>query len=629
MTKLSKITRSGVIAMVLAVTMLLSSCVTKSNEGNILTQKDTDPGKTTISILVKYAFSINSFEKAVEEKFPEINIVQVGNFSKNIGTTEYAARLEHDDLTDIVMTWPLDIGKEYWKDRLLDLSGMDFTSKYNISMLNTISTDGELYYLPGPAQVRGIVYNKTLFKEKGWELPNNYDEFIELCQTIEKDGIRSLQLGFADSEVLDTAFVGYNYGDCFGSPQDMKWLRDYNNGTGRFADQFGTALDQFQSMIDAGIWKKSDLNVNYSKREEMFFNRECAMIEDSSLLLKLGFDQTGTTDEFALMPFFNQGSDNDWARLYMVCYIGLNKHLPEPANKDKMELVMKLMDYISTVEGQDALAADTGAMYSSLVGSTAPDVPEINALLPALNRGRNAIFPTLKNAQGALREGLAGLLNGTLTKEEVAKMVDTQNLTPVESTPPKILAQATEDFTMIETGSYIADALRTWGNTDIALFLDNGKDGRYNGKGINGRFYAGDVTTADIDRIMPDLKADDKGNLWKATISGADLIETLENSVNIANNQTGWFYYFSGLKMEFNPVAQPGTRVKKVTLADGTAIDPARNYTIVITEGSVDEKYLQGCEKTDIASYNLITDTISSAKTISPSKDKRFLIASK
>lgn len=73
-----------------------------------------------------------------------------------------------------------------------------------------------------------------------------------------------------------------------------------------------------------------------------------------------GYALTGSTDQFALMPFFSPGTPCDWDRLYMVCYIGLNKHLGEPQNKKKYDPVMQLMDYISTPEGQLALAADTG-----------------------------------------------------------------------------------------------------------------------------------------------------------------------------------------------------------------------------------------------------------------------------
>lgn len=619
---------TAIFIITLSLLLFLTGCSASDTDKSedVLTQKAASKGKTQITVLVKYAFTINEFEKAVEKQFPDIDLVQVGNYTRNMGTEEYAARLEHDDIPDIVMTWPLDVGREYWSDRLLDLSGMEFSSRYNTSMLNDISTDGKLYYLPGPAQVRGIVYNKTLFKEKGWEVPKDYEGFLELCKTIEASGIRSIQLGFQNQEVLDTAFVGYNFGNYFSRPQDLEWMDNYNQGIGSFGEQFGGALDVFQQMTDAGVWKASDLEIDYSEREKMLFTRQCAMVEDSSLMAKMGYSQTGTSDEYALMPFFNPGSNNDWARLYMVCYIGLNKHLAEPENKDKYDLVMEIMNYISTVEGQKMLSADTGAMYSSLIDATPPDVPEIEALIPALNQGRYAVFPTLGNAQGALREGLAGMLKGTLTKEDVIRMADEQNLFPPVTESPKLLGEASESFSLTDTGNFVADAMRTWGDCELALYLDNGKDGNYNGKGISGRIYAGDITTSDIDRIMPDLKANDSGALWKASISGEDLLAVLENSVSVENNQTGWFYYFSGLKMEFDPTAEPGNRVKKITASDGSAIDPARNYTIVVTEGSVPEEYLQNCSKTDSLSYDIVTRAVESAGTISPAKDGRFVL---
>lgn len=619
---------TAIFIITLTLLLFLTGCSASDTDKSedVLTQKAASKGKTQITVLVKYAFTINEFEKAVEKQFPDIDLVQVGNYTRNMGTEEYAARLEHDDIPDIVMTWPLDVGREYWSDRLLDLSGMEFSSRYNTSMLNDISTDGKLYYLPGPAQVRGIVYNKTLFKEKGWEVPKDYEGFLELCKTIEASGIRSIQLGFQNQEVLDTAFVGYNFGNYFSRPQDLEWMDNYNQGIGSFGEQFGGALDVFQQMTDAGVWKASDLEIDYSEREKMLFTRQCAMVEDSSLMAKMGYSQTGTSDEFALMPFFNPGSNNDWARLYMVCYIGLNKHLAEPENKDKYDLVMEIMNYISTVEGQKMLSADTGAMYSSLIDATPPDVPEIEALIPALNQGRYAVFPTLGNAQGALREGLAGMLKGTLTKEDVIRMADEQNLFPPVTESPKLLGEASESFSLTDTGNFVADAMRTWGDCELALYLDNGKDGNYNGKGISGRIYAGDITTSDIDRIMPDLKANDSGALWKASISGEDLLAVLENSVSVENNQTGWFYYFSGLKMEFDPTAEPGNRVKKITASDGSAIDPARNYTIVVTEGSVPEEYLQNCSKTDSLSYDIVTRAVESAGTTSPAKDGRFVL---
>lgn len=247
-------------------------------------------------------------------------------------------------------------------------------------------------------------------------------------------------------------------------------------------------------MLDTGVWKKSDLSLTYAERETMLFNRQCAMVEDSVLMARRGYALTGSTDQFALMPFFSPGTPCDWARLYMVCYIGLNKHLGEPQNKKKYDPVMQLMDYISTPEGQLALAADTGAMYSSVKKVPAPDIPEIADMLPALSHGRYAIFPEPKNAQDALRESLAGMLAGALTQDDVIRMVDHQNKNPL---PPKactVIGEATADFTLIETGNFLTDAMRAKAGADVALFLDNGK-------GVSARFRP--QTTNDVSGPSP------------------------------------------------------------------------------------------------------------------------------
>lgn len=605
----------------------LNACSTENTAkaaAEVVTQKVVPQEKTPITILVKYAFTINGFEKAVEDKFPNIDIIQVGNYTKDMGIAEYERRLEHDDLTDIVMTWPLNVGNEYWDERLVDLSGFDFTSRYNLSMLNSISDDGTLYYLPGPSQVRGIVYNKTLFMEKGWPVPKNYDEFITLCQTIEASGIKALQLGFENEEVLDTAFIGYNYADYFSKPQDSQWLADYNKGIGSFGDHFSSALDTFQNMADAGVFQASDLDVDYAKRETMLFTRQCAMTEDSVLMARMGYQKTGTTDEFALMPFFNPSTDSDWARLYMVCFIGMNKHLTEPDNKEKLELVLQIMDYISTPEGQAALSADTGAMYSSLMNVSPPNISEIQDLIPALDHGRYAIFPELTNAQSALRTGLAGMLKGTLSKEDVIRIVDQQNLAPPAEILPEVFGTATDNFTLTDTGNFVTDAMRTFSGCDFALFFDNGKDGKYNGKGISGSIYQGDITETDINCILPDMKQGEAGTLLKVTMTGENLLNTLEYSLPVDNSKTGWFYYFSGLKMEFAPTREPGTRIRKITASDGTPIDDARTYTIAVMDHTVPEEFILEKAETGVTIFDVLKANLMEHGSISPSTDKRF-----
>ncbi|MEG1753127.1 MAG: 5'-nucleotidase, partial [Christensenella sp.] len=189
-----------------------------------------------------------------------------------------------------------------------------------------------------------------------------------------------------------------------------------------------------------------------------------------------------------------------------------------------------------------------------------------------------------------------------------------------------VLGTADADFSIMETGNFLTDAMAKQSGCEIALFLDNGKDGLYNGKGLCSTLYKGDVTMVDIQRLMPDTKRGEASELQKITMSGEDLQNALEYSVEVDNDIGGWFYYFSGLRMEYAPAAEPGKRIHKITDTNGDKIVPDKIYTVAIMDGSVDEKYIQTIEDTHIKISDLLSDTIKEAKNISPSGDGRFTV---
>ena len=59
-------------------------------------------------------------------------------------------------------------------DKMIDLSGYDFTDNYVESRLQDISDDGAIYMLPSAYSCIGITYNKTLLEKHGWKLPKSF-----------------------------------------------------------------------------------------------------------------------------------------------------------------------------------------------------------------------------------------------------------------------------------------------------------------------------------------------------------------------------------------------------------------------------------------------------------------------
>lgn len=608
--KKAKFTKTLVMVLLL---FLFCACSAKS-PGDILTQEQTEAGKIQLTISPKYAVDLNDFEEAVEMRFSNLDLIQVGNYTSNY-SDEYAQRLANDDLTDIIVTWPLDKAAQDCGDRLIDLSGLEFTSNYMISMLNDIAQDGKLYYLPGPTQIRGIVLNKTLFKENGWKIPTNFEEFVTVCREIEASGIRSLQLSFWNHEVLLYAFEGFAYSESFSSPRAIEAVQNYNQGEGSLQDFALPAFDVYERLIAEGIFKPEDLDIRYPMREKMFFQRECAMMNEAFAINPKKMEKANFTDELAFIPFFCPGKENSWGHIIPYQYIGLNGNLQKRGNEEKLELALQIMDFISTPEGQAALGNYSNTMFSSLIDNDSEVSADLIYMRETIENGRCVTFPTFENSDEALYQALAAMLRGEINRDEAIALVDAANQNPIQPEEASVIGVATETFSLTETGNYVTDVLRKRADTDFALFLDNGKDGTYNARGISAKFYKGDILESDVTlRVLPVLQHGETGYLNIAVMTGANLINALEYTLDDGD----WFYYCSGLQMNYDPTAEPGSRIKKITDSQGQGIQPEKQYTVAIMEGSVDDDYITSLETTEILIKDLIISDIQEKGTITP-----------
>ena len=54
-----------------------------------------------------------------------------------------------------------------------------------------VPMDG-IYGVPYIANAAGMLYNKDMFAEKGWDIPETWDEFIALCEEIKAEGCRCI-----------------------------------------------------------------------------------------------------------------------------------------------------------------------------------------------------------------------------------------------------------------------------------------------------------------------------------------------------------------------------------------------------------------------------------------------------
>ena len=149
--------------------------------------------------------SVAAFEE-IQNKFNEShdNIHLTIN-SPNEAMTILKTRFIKEDYPDIVAIGG-DVNYSNFLDADLFMDVSDFEGVKSIKQ-SYLDMEKELeftphegiYGLPYAANAAGILYNEDMFVEHGWEIPETWDEFIALCDTIEEEGIVPIYLGFKDT----------------------------------------------------------------------------------------------------------------------------------------------------------------------------------------------------------------------------------------------------------------------------------------------------------------------------------------------------------------------------------------------------------------------------------------------
>ncbi len=118
-------------------------------------------------------------------------------------------------------------------------------------------------------------------------------------------------------------------------------------------------------------------------------------------------------------------------------------------------------------------------------------------------------------------------------------------------------------------GNLIADAMRERLKTDVALL---------NGGGIraNRMISPGLVTRRDLHTLLPFQNL-----IGVVEVSGETLKSVLEHAVSALPAPAGRFLQVSGLRVEVNPRAVPGSRVVSVVV-EGSPLNPTRRYSVAL-----------------------------------------------
>ena len=237
----AKTARSLLLLAAFSSTLLLQGCASG----------ESSDGKVHITMIQYKPEAVKAFEK-IEERFNAAHDdIYLDIESPNEAMTVLKTRLIREDYPDIVGIGG-DINYSNFLDAELfaDISDLDVVSDIKPAYLQ-IDKDLEfipqegVYALPYAANAAGILYNKDMFDENGWEIPQSWSEFISLCDTIKSTGTDPLYLGYKDTW---TCLAPWNALAVGLAPSDV--CSRVNSGDTTFKAEYAEVAEKIKVLLD-------------------------------------------------------------------------------------------------------------------------------------------------------------------------------------------------------------------------------------------------------------------------------------------------------------------------------------------------------------------------------------------
>ena len=514
--------------------------VETENDNTEETDKTSD--HEVITINAPY-HNISSFIDLVHEKYPEINM-EVEPYSGTNTTAWMREMLNSGELPDLYFTTSYSAVNEDVGDKLLDLSGYDFTDRYVQSRLREVTSDGAIYMLPLHYSCFGITYNKTLLDKNGWELPDSLEELAELAPKVEEAGYNlCLDMyqypgyGFQYlCDILDTGFLSTLDG--------LRWQEDFIEGKTTVKDTPGMMedLQVLERWKEIGMLNdKGDPVSDDATKEEMLKGDTLFLIGSSNDL----YTEDKEHDEFRLMPYLSEDGTQNVFILNVNRYVGINKNLSEKGNEQKLEDVLHIMDVLSTEEGMWALNSkqkDTALL--PLKDAKISEDSYYKDVLDEINAGHTApfIYSGWENIVVPVGNKMIEYARGEADLDEVIACFD-DNQSLITDSSEAAYTTAAEILNTDDCAKLIGICFAKATDADAALVSENiyqPEDEDMDIEGVSGALYPLPVTEQEIVAILP---TGWNGNIQTVTLTGARIKELAQKGYD--RNDTGILYPYA------------------------------------------------------------------------------------
>ena len=345
----------------------------------------------------------------IHEQFPDQDIeFIIGNNDTDL----YSYFKEHGELPDIMTVRRFSgTDAQDLQPYLMDFASYDVVSKYySYAVEYYKNTDDEIQWLPICALPQTIIANKTLFDQYGIKVPENYEEYVQVCQQFYDKGIKPYSMDLAEDwsnqEIIQAAAIGE-----FTSLDGIDWRNKAETSAGeiKFDDVLWKRIfSETSQFLKDSHFSEEDINVNSNTGTQMFVEGKSAMFHGQPRDMQKFQDQMDA--ELIRIPYFSQTSDSSFVYMFPSLNIAFNKELEK--NQEKLDTALDVLDCMNSEQGQKLIADGSGVI------SFNTDVPSMMQNVPGLEEEiKDTSIYIRYSAQksfDASLEAVHGLLSGKM-----------------------------------------------------------------------------------------------------------------------------------------------------------------------------------------------------------------------
>ena len=297
--------------------------------------------------------------------------------------------------------------------------------------------------------------------------------------------------------------------------------------------------------------------------------------------------EDGKKYEFGIMPWLSEDGSNNMLTRNVSGYMGINQSLAEEGKEQKLEDALKLLNYISTVEGQKAfMSGNKDYMLSLNEGTLEKDSP-YQEIMGLVREGQmvSLVYVGWEQLIIPIAQDIKQLIGKEIDVNELLMVFDDTIDGILSGSSEDIYAAATETLTMEKTAQIVAVAEGKAVGADCAMisFAVDSEENHYNKQGLAWYFYKGNISTDDINLVRPRA----------TTISVLELTGAEIKAVQNENASTYFLFTKGNIELEDTVI-----------------------YTLAISTGELTEEMRSKAVETEISTFAAIKDYLKELETI-------------